>query len=478
MKNSPLSKGLVSLIFANLITFASSLISGFVVPGILGLKEYSYWQTFVLYTAYVGFFHFGFLDGLYVKNGKYDYVALNKGKFKGYLYFTVILELIITCIGIFIGIFFFDGMTKIIIIMLSISVLTQNIITYFSYICQITQRFGIYAKNTMISRLIFWISIGLILLIGFKYALLFMISQLLIDSFIIINFAINNKEIVFEQKAEFDLKEIKRFFSIGFMILLANFIVISTMRVGSIYVNNVFSTTDFSIYAFASNIMSIIGLFINSLAMFLFPYLSRVEEKYQLKDNYSRFSNLIIISAGFFINVYFAAELIINLFLKKFALSIELSAFLFTTQMYTAQIYIVSNNYFKRLEKKQTFIVSSLIGLLINIIYIVAATKLDKSLFSVGISVYLAAVTWVFVNDLLFHKILGTNFFKKNIGLLVLSCSFLVIANMKQTIFIRIPLYNLVYFIVISVFFRTDFLWLLSIIRTKLPVKKKITLNN
>ncbi len=250
------------------------------------------------------------------------------------------------------------------------------------------------------------------------------------------------------------------------------------MRVGNIYVNNAFSTTDFSVYAFASNIMSIIGLFINSLAMFLFPYLSRIEERDQLKDNYSRFNNSIVIAAGFFINAYFAAELIIHFFLSKFTSSIELSTFLFTTQMYTAQIYIVASNYYKRLEKKRTFIVSSLIGLLINIVYIGAASKLDKSLFAVGISVYLAAVTWVFVNDLFFHKMLGTNYFKKHIGLLVLSCSFLVIANMKQTIFIRIPLYNLVYFIVICVFFRKDLLWLLSIIRTKLPVKKKITLSN
>ena len=51
------------------ITLLISCITSLLVPKLLGVEEYGYWQLFVFYAGYVGFFHFGLNDGVYLLHG-------------------------------------------------------------------------------------------------------------------------------------------------------------------------------------------------------------------------------------------------------------------------------------------------------------------------------------------------------------------------------------------------------------------------
>ena len=51
------------------LSFALSVLMSIIVPKVLSLNDFGYWQLFIFYTSYVGFFHFGFNDGVYLLNG-------------------------------------------------------------------------------------------------------------------------------------------------------------------------------------------------------------------------------------------------------------------------------------------------------------------------------------------------------------------------------------------------------------------------
>ena len=40
-----------------------------ILPKFISVEDYGYWQLFILYSGYVGLFHFGYSDGLYIKLG-------------------------------------------------------------------------------------------------------------------------------------------------------------------------------------------------------------------------------------------------------------------------------------------------------------------------------------------------------------------------------------------------------------------------
>lgn len=51
------------------VSFACSVVMTLLVPKILGIEEFGYWQLFVFYTSYVSFFQLGLNDGIYLQHG-------------------------------------------------------------------------------------------------------------------------------------------------------------------------------------------------------------------------------------------------------------------------------------------------------------------------------------------------------------------------------------------------------------------------
>lgn len=64
-----LKKSIFKVFSANFLQLISSLVVGFIVPAILSIEGYAELKTYTLFISYIGLFHLGFLDGLYIKYG-------------------------------------------------------------------------------------------------------------------------------------------------------------------------------------------------------------------------------------------------------------------------------------------------------------------------------------------------------------------------------------------------------------------------
>lgn len=65
---------------SNILALLVSSLVILVVPKLLGVKEYGYWQLYLFYTSYVGFTHLGWSDGIYLRLGGEKYDDLDKNK--------------------------------------------------------------------------------------------------------------------------------------------------------------------------------------------------------------------------------------------------------------------------------------------------------------------------------------------------------------------------------------------------------------
>lgn len=65
---------------SNIIVLFSGVLVGFLLPKIIGITDYGYYKTYTLYATYVGMFHFGISDGIYLKYGGKDYSQLDRYK--------------------------------------------------------------------------------------------------------------------------------------------------------------------------------------------------------------------------------------------------------------------------------------------------------------------------------------------------------------------------------------------------------------
>ena len=75
-------------IFSNFVSLIASALVILIIPKLIGVEEYGYWQLYLFYSSYVGFLHFGWNDGIYLRFGGEDYNNLDKNLFnnKKYLY--------------------------------------------------------------------------------------------------------------------------------------------------------------------------------------------------------------------------------------------------------------------------------------------------------------------------------------------------------------------------------------------------------
>ena len=63
---------------SNLLALAVSLIVTLLLPKLLGITDYGFWQLYVFYVGYVGVLQFGWSDGIYLRLGGKQYASLNR----------------------------------------------------------------------------------------------------------------------------------------------------------------------------------------------------------------------------------------------------------------------------------------------------------------------------------------------------------------------------------------------------------------
>jgi O-antigen/teichoic acid export membrane protein len=141
---------------ANIITFLVSVIIIAVVPKILGVEEFGYFQLYIFYTSYVIFFHFGLPNGIYLRYGGKDYSRLDKNVLTTQFWMITAYTLLLAVIGSII-IFFTIGDEKkefilIMTCLCGVIILPRDFILL---MFQATNRIKDYVIATIIDRFVF-----------------------------------------------------------------------------------------------------------------------------------------------------------------------------------------------------------------------------------------------------------------------------------------------------------------------------------
>ena len=96
-------------LFANVFNVTISTLTGLLIPKLMGATQYGYWQLYVLYVTYVPYFHFGWVDGIYLREGGIDYNDLDKPKLHTQFWMYCIFDLAVSLGILSLGFAFVGG---------------------------------------------------------------------------------------------------------------------------------------------------------------------------------------------------------------------------------------------------------------------------------------------------------------------------------------------------------------------------------
>ena len=129
-----LQRGIVVILITNVINMLFSFATNFLLPKYLSVESYAGIKEFQLYVSYVGLFHFGFVDGIYLRYGGKNIDKQVDEKFSTNLSTMRIFQILITVISIVVSIILKDT----ILLIFSLSILPQNMSNYYKFLYQAT----------------------------------------------------------------------------------------------------------------------------------------------------------------------------------------------------------------------------------------------------------------------------------------------------------------------------------------------------
>lgn len=445
-------KDFIYALSANIINFALGVITGLLLPVYLNVENYGYFKLFAFYAGYVGFLHFGFLDGIYIRFGSYDYENLPKEKFRGYFKFLTIKQIIISLIlALILIVFPLDGNRKIIYIFVAFNIIILNLTTFLSYICQFTKRFKIFSINTVLTKLIFAIGCVMLFFVSQYNYLPYIIIQTICNIVILIIYIYYNKSIIFGESSSIKelASEIKLDIKTGFFIMLGNFMSIIILGIDRIFVDKFFGIDDFAYYSFAYTLISLFYILLNTLTSVVYPYLTRVGEK-ELKIAYKKIKDVLSLTLGITLSAYFIVEVIVRTYLIKYVPALEIFKFLTPTILLSGQVSILIANYFKVIKLTKEYTKNNIVALLLGLVANIIAYMIFKSTVSIAVATLIAFWIWVMYSDMFFQKKLSIRLLDSQITELIIIAVFLICSSFFSW-YIGFGIYIVFYIILIII---------------------------
>ena len=360
-----------------------------IVPKILELKDYGYWQLFLFYFSYVGFLHFGWEDGIYLRYAGLRYIDLDHSKIFGQgiaifsmqIFFSVLL---------FIFTVFFKNETDICVIFysLSIAIVLANSNNFFNLILQMTSRIREYAYLLVLEPAVFLFIVLIELLVGGLSYFDVIIAKIcaLFSAFLLGNILLKD---LWQKK----LPTLKRILieafdnlRVGSKLMLAN---IANMLIIGIVRRGISEGWDVVVFGKVSLILSISNfslVFINAVSVVLLPALKRVTDD-RRKELYVAGSKLLSVLVLSILLLYLPIRECLSIWLTKYVDSLKYLAVLFPVCLYEGRMSLLNNVFLKvmRCEKiiMRVNLFALVISFLVTIITVMVIHNLTICIFSI-----------------------------------------------------------------------------------------------
>lgn len=441
-------KKLSYTISSNLISLIVSALVVLIVPKLIGVEEYGYWQLYLFYSSYVGFLHFGWNDGIYLRIGGEEYENLDKK-----LYFSQFIQLLTSQIIIGLIICVISGITvndenRIFIInMVAIVMIITNTRTMLLYILQATSRIEEYAKVTVFDRIVYIVVIILLLLFGVRNFRLMIFADILGKSLSLIYAMYFCKDIVFNKISDFHftINETIINIKVGIKLMFSNIasqLIIGIVRLG---IERTWDVATFGKVSLTLSITNMMMIFINAIGMIMYPILRRTD-KNKLSSIYSTLRDFLMVVLLGVLIFYYPFKTIMSAWLPQYADSLTYMALIFPMFVYEGKMALLINTYLKTMRREKVMLQINVITMLCSLGMTFLTTKVFQNLELTVLNIIILVAFRSVISEVYLSKELKLNV-KKDIILELASTVVFILFGWFVNSWYTVLVYGIVYVI-------------------------------
>lgn len=413
--------------FANVVSFLVSVIMVMFIPKFLPLESYGTWQLFLFYFSYLGFFHFGWEDGLYLRYAGLKYGSLDKRMFSGQLYGIIVLQIMVAVVAVAIASLFVTDPIKLnVLYCVAPLVIFVNFNNACNQIMQFTNRIKDYTALLLLERLLLLIFVFLGLILGFHNFQGVYIAKVLSVSFTFFFSIYLCRDLLapkFYPMAEVVQEAIYNIVA-GIKLMFANIasmLIIGIVRYG---VSVGWDVVTFGKVSLTLGISNFLMIFINAVSVAFFPMLKHVEES-RLADLYLKLRSGLSIILLALLLFYYPIRCLLSWWLPQYEDSLVYMAVLFPVCIFESKMQLLVNTYLKSMRQEFLMLKINSIAVILSAIVTVVSVELfhnlDMTIFSI---VFLYAIR-CFYAEVKLQKLLGLHLGKDMVMECLLVCTFI-----------------------------------------------------
>ncbi|MDQ8766999.1 hypothetical protein RFG22_04550 [Streptococcus ruminantium] len=417
-------------IISNLLSLSVSTLVILILPKLIGVEEYGYWQLYLFYTSYVGFAHLGWIDGIYLKYGGEEYEKLDKqnffSQFISYSIFQVVIAVIIFIVGNSVDV---GSSKEFIFNMLSLTLLATNLRFFVIYILQTTNLIKESARIMILDRLLYVLFL-ILLIIGGIYSYRLMIVVDVIGRFLSLLYGIYLcQDIVIQKLTNFrlNISEIVDNIKVGSNLMLSNvasMLVIGTVRLG---IEKHWDVSTFGKISLTLSISNLVMTFINAIGIVIFPMLRRTEER-ALPGLYVKIRNILMPVLLGFLLLFFPLRAALMIWLPKYTDSLLYMALIFPISVFEGKMALLINTYLKAYRMERTILFVNLLSILLSMLLTFISVFVFSNLILATLSITFLLFFRCFFAEILLSKKLSISILSDALTEVVIAGLFIITA--------------------------------------------------
>lgn len=341
---------------SNATSFIINALIVLIIPKLIGVSEYGYFQLYILLATYALYFHFGWCDGIYLRYVGKNYNELDKkmmsAQFRGIVKLSMTLLIFLL---ILVRIFFHDFDKIWVYSIASIVVFVVTPKTYTTVVMQMTNRMKNYSQIVLAEKVIYALILAIMLLFGIRDYKVLILSDVMGKISALITGMYFCRDIIFEkpiiEKKDY-VTETKNNISVGLFLLISNLASLLVTGIIQFSIEFNWGIETFGKVSLTFNMSKMLLVVITAMSSVLIPVLKHMNPK-ELSYLYKGLRSGLMLVLGLMLAFYYPIKVILSAWLPQYIVSLKYMALLFPMCLFESKTQLLINSYMKALRKEK-----------------------------------------------------------------------------------------------------------------------------
>ena len=386
------------------ISLVASSAMSLLVPKVLGVEGFGYWQLFIFYASYTGFFHLGLNDGVYLLNGGKQRFQLHLRSLNSQFLLGMSIQLLMAlAIAAFVFASERGSSRTFILAATAVNLVLTNASGFLGYLFQAVNETRLFSLSTVADRAPFLVVLVLMVLLGVDdfrcYVALYLLTKGLSFAFCLWN----ARDMLFSGFSGLGeaWRDTVRSVRVGIKLMLANIASMLVLGVARALVDAVWGIEEFGRVSLSLSLVNFFITFVTQVSMVLFPALRR-SGRSELASLFRRIRDALGLVLPLAYILYFPMAWILSAWLPQYSESMRYLALLMPLCLFNARMDLCGSTFLKVLREERVLLLLNAATVIVSTVTVCIGVyvfeSLDAVLVGVSFSVAIRAIAaeaWV-----------------------------------------------------------------------------------